>query len=172
MTNKIMETVKPLQKMDALILSGWIMKHYGPMSHLKLQKLLFYCDAYHLAYFNQELIHDTFEAWVHGPVCRRVYDNLKNKSILYAELEYQHRDGEPDVDAEFSRLTGDQKDLVTDVLGSLSKWTSLELETATHREAPWIKAREGYSPADKCETEIDKDLTREYYKREISRGQV
>lgn len=37
---------------DSIILSDYILKHYGPMSHLKLQRLLFYCDAYHLAYFD------------------------------------------------------------------------------------------------------------------------
>ena len=69
--------VSQLQKIDVLVLSDYIIKHYGPMSHLKLQKLLFYCDAYHLAYFDTELISDKFEAWVHGPVCRKVYDSLK-----------------------------------------------------------------------------------------------
>ena len=77
---------KSLQTIDILVLSEYIIKHYGPMSHLKLQKLLFYCDAYHLAYFEQELVNDEFEAWVHGPVCRKVYDSFKDKSILTSSI--------------------------------------------------------------------------------------
>lgn len=45
---------KNMGTIDSIILSDYILKHYGPMSHLKLQKLLFYCDAYHLAYFDKE----------------------------------------------------------------------------------------------------------------------
>lgn len=45
---------KSMETIDSIILSDYILKHYGPMSHLKLQRLLFYCDAYHLACFDKE----------------------------------------------------------------------------------------------------------------------
>lgn len=48
-----------LQKIDSIDLANYILYKYGSMSHLKLQKLLFYCDAYHLAYFDEELITST-----------------------------------------------------------------------------------------------------------------
>lgn len=80
-----------METIDSIILSDYILKHYGPMSHLKLQRLLFYCDAYHLAYFDKELITDKFEAWVHGPVSRKVYGSLKDKYMLYEELTYSNR---------------------------------------------------------------------------------
>lgn len=53
-----MEATKHLGKIDSIVLSNYILKHYGDMSHLKLQKLLFYCDAYCLAYFGEELVTD------------------------------------------------------------------------------------------------------------------
>lgn len=61
-----METTNTLQKIQPIMLADYILKHYGPMSHLKLQKLLFYCDAYSIAYFDQPLIDEPFEAWVPG----------------------------------------------------------------------------------------------------------
>lgn len=160
----VMEINKRLCKMDSLVLSDYILKHYGPMSHLKLQKLLFYCDAYNLAYFDQELVTDKFEAWVHGPVSRKVYDNLKDKSILYSDLKYT--DKGHDVDSEFDRLASSQKELLTSVLDTLSKWTGMELERATHKEQPWQEARKGYAEADKCSVLLSKDTTRQYYKKE------
>ena len=153
-----MKMHKSLQKIDSVVFSDYILKHYGPMSHLKLQKLIFYCDAYCLAYFDKELVTDQFEAWVHGPVSRKVYNSLKDKSILYSDLIYSKKEGE-DVDVEFGKLTQDQQDLILSVLGDLSKWTGIELE-----------ARKGYSEADKCNELISKDTTRLFYKTEINGG--
>ena len=75
--NAVMVKTKEYKAIDSIVLSNYILKHYGPMSHLKLQKLLFYCDAYCLAYFGQELITDQFEAWVHGPVSRKVCQRMR-----------------------------------------------------------------------------------------------
>ncbi len=150
-------------KIDSVVLANYILKHYGPMSHLKLQKLLFYCDAYCLAFFGEELISDKFEAWVHGPVCRRVYDQLKEKSALYTDMSYSEIPG-VDEDAAFDALPMDVKDLLNDVLGNLTQWSGIELERATHREQPWIEARRGYGEADKCNVEISKETTRDFYR--------
>ena len=162
-----MKSERQLQKIDSIVLSNYILKHYGPMSHLKLQKLLFYCDAYCLAYFGQELVTDKFEAWVHGPVSRRVYENPRDKSILYSDVSYSEQDG-VDVDKAFSKLTQDQQSLVTAVLKDLSTWTGPELETATHRETPWRQARAGRSEAEKCHELISKKTTMDYYRKELN----
>lgn len=151
---------------DTIVLADYILKHYGPMSHLKLQKLVFYCDAYSLAYFGRELITDNFEAWVHGPVCRRLYDSLKDKSKLYSDIAYS--DDGTDVDNVFMTLVSDQQSLIKSILDQLSSWSSLELETATHQETPWLKARVGYGEADKCNVIISKQDMKEYYSREIA----
>lgn len=161
-----MEAIRKLLTIDSIVLSNYILKHHGPMSHLKLQKLLFYCDAYHLAYFDVELIKDKFEAWVHGPVCRRVYDNLKDKSILFSDIAYS--DMGLDEDRVFDNLASDQKDLLNDVFNLLCTWTARELEAATHQERPWIEARIGYAEGDKCHVEISKETTRIFYKADLS----
>lgn len=161
-----MEVINRYSTIDTIVLSNYILKHYGPMSHLKLQKLVFYCDAYSLAYFGEPLITDEFEAWVHGPVCRKLYDSLKDKSKLYSDVAYTS-DG-TDVDKEFQSLTSDQQDLITSILSQLSSWTSLELETSTHKEEPWTKARKGYSEADKCSVIISKEDMKGYYSKEIA----
>lgn len=154
------------KEIDSIAMSNYILKHYGPMSHLKLQKLLFYCDAYHLAYFDKQLISDKFEAWVHGPVSRKVYRNLSDKSILYADLSFSPIEGINE-DECFNELASIQQEFISSVLEDLHTWTGLQLEIATHREEPWIAARKGYGEADKCCVEIDKEITRIYYKKDI-----
>ena len=122
-----MQTDKNLIKIDSVVFGDWIIKHYAPMSHLKVQKLLFYSDSYHLAYFDKELISDKFEAWVHGPVSRRVYNSLKNQSVIYAEMSYSQREDGVDVDNELDKLTSGQKVLIKGVLDELNQWTAFEL---------------------------------------------
>ncbi len=138
------------------------------MSHLKLQKLLFYCDAYHLAYFGEELINDNFEAWMHGPVCRRVFDELKGSSALYSDVGYENKKGKKDPMIEFKKLTSIQQELITDILEQLSTWTGTELEAATHNETPWKEAHKGYGVADRCTELISKNTTREFYKKDLN----
>lgn len=161
-----MDISNNLSTIDSVILGNYIVKHYGPMSHLKLQKLLFYCDAYHLAYFGKELVTDGFEAWVHGPVSRKVYNSFKDKSVLYADIDYSELQVN-DPDADFARLTSSQRNFIIEILDNLSTWTDLDLETATHNEKPWQEARMGYSAGDKCSVLISKDTTLQFYKKEL-----
>lgn len=158
-------TAKNLNKIDSTVLSDYILLNYGAMSHLKLQKLLFYCDAYHLAYFDEELVTDKFQAWVHGPVSKKVFDSFKDKSILYADLSF---DGDKKTVLQlFSKLISEQQELINDVLSVLSQWTSMQLETSTHKETPWIEARKGVGLGDRCCNEISKETTKMFYKLEL-----
>lgn len=150
-------------KIDSIVFANYILKHYGPMSHLKLQKLLFYCDAYCMAFFGEELLSDKFEAWVHGPVCRKVFNEMKGSSLLYSDMSYSPING-IDEDSYFNDLSIDVRDLLNDVLSTLTQWSGIELERATHRELPWIEARRGYGEADKCHVEISKETTRRFYR--------
>ncbi len=161
-----MEQIKNIGTLDAQLLADYILQMYGPMSHLKLQKLLYYCEGYHLGYFNSSLIKEEFEAWVHGPVCRSVYNNLKGESVIYADLGFN---GTNDPQSEvINKLSTDQFQLIKDILEELSTWTGLELENATHNEKPWIEARSGYGPADKCENIISKITMQVYFKNDIN----
>ncbi len=156
---------KPLSQVDSIILSDYIIYKYGPMSHLKLQKLLFYVDALHLAYFDTKIIEDRFEAWVHGPVSRKIFNELKDKSLLYDNLQYTLNKGEVDPETKLKEsITTDQIDLVNEILEEYSKLSQFQLERLSHSEIPWVEARIGFAPADKCTKEIDIETTRKYYK--------
>ena len=48
------------------------------ITHLKLQKLIYYAQAWFLAFFARPLFHDSFEAWQHGPVVRKLYFHYKD----------------------------------------------------------------------------------------------
>ena len=162
-----METSKPLSKIDSLVLGEYILQNYGGMSHLKLQKLIYYIEALHLAYFETSLIDDEFQAWLHGPVSRKLYDAVKDYSLLYGEVIYVKDDKESPTDVVNKTLTADQIDLLSDVLKEYGKLTSYQLETLTHEETPWIEARRGVPMGDRCENIISKETMRTFYKSEL-----
>jgi len=82
---------------------------------------------------------------------------------LYSDIAF---DNLSNPDTEIERLSTTQLNLIEDVLKSLVKWTDLELEAATHKEQPWLTARKGYSPNQRCEIEIDKNEMRIFYQKE------
>jgi uncharacterized phage-associated protein len=160
----MIRTNKNLNRIDSEHVANYIVFKYGPMSHLKLQKLLYYVQGYHLAYFNQPLIEDDFEAWVHGPVSRVLFNKLRGESILYKELEFKLEDGEVSPEVKMKEvLTSDQMELIANVLEAYAKLTGLELENETHSEEPWINARAGYGSADRCDEIIPKDAMKAYF---------
>lgn len=48
------------------------------ITHFKLQKLLYYSQAWHLAMYDEPLFANQFEGWVHGPVCLEVYERFRH----------------------------------------------------------------------------------------------
>ena len=42
---------------------------YELISHMKLQKLVYFCQGYSLALYGRPLFPEPIEAWTHGPVC-------------------------------------------------------------------------------------------------------
>lgn len=162
-----MKSLENFSKIKVTTLAGYILKYFGPMSHLKLQKLLYYCQAYHLASFKTELFEEDFEAWVHGPVCRNVYDIIKGKSILYSDVEYSEYDFDSTIILK-DVVSSDQFELLNDVLKPLSTWTGSELETATHNETPWIIARGSKKPNENCNEIISKEEMLKYYTEELN----
>lgn len=126
---------------------------------LKLQKLCYYAQAWHLAFEGRTLFPGKFEAWVHGPVSRDLYMRFRDTHSMYSAVELG------DVRAEFGgkRLADADTLHIDNVLESYAGLTGTQLEDLTHREDPWIRARGGLPPSARCETEIDEDLMRKFY---------
>jgi uncharacterized phage-associated protein len=59
----------------------WLANETGSfVSNLKLQKLVYYAQAWHLAIHETALFEEDFEAWVHGPVIPVLYQKYKQFS--------------------------------------------------------------------------------------------
>ncbi len=160
-----MNTIKELPTIDSKTLASYILCKYGSMSHLKLQKLIYFVEGYHLAYFQgKSIVKDDFEAWAHGPVSRTLYNELKEYSILYGDVKYIHEVGTlSPIDVVNSILCSSQIELIDEVMELYIRETGMTLEGITHQQSPWISARQGLSPYEKCNNIIDKKQMQEYF---------
>jgi len=138
------------------------------ISNLKLQKLMFYAQAWHLAFFEEKLINDEFQAWVHGPVLPdswRTYRDFGWKPIIKDDLNQDFIDNfctnivEPE-----------QCELLNDVVEEYFGLTAFQLEKLTHSEDPWIIARGDLAPDEPSENVISDDSMIDYYQQFVVRG--
>lgn len=130
---------------------------------LKLHKLLYYVQAWSLAFDTGRQFDGEFQAWVHGPVSRNIYDRFVSNKGMYSQVSMQ------DVREGFDPLSipDDDRahiDAVLEVYGGL---TGDQLEEMTHREDPWIQARSGVPAASRSENIIKDDWMKEYYAKRL-----
>ena len=153
-------------------LAGYILAKLGPTPHLKLQKLVFYIEAFHLAFFEESLIGEDFEAWVHGPVCKSLYNELKVLNPkLYSKFDLSESVDKKALRGEFEgALSDEQVSLIEDVLKQYGKLNAYELESLTHSEKPWIEARAGLSPAVPSARKIKKTTMKDFYRAKLANG--
>lgn len=131
----------------------------GSLSILKLQKLLYYVQAWHLAFGRGPLFQGKFQAWVHGPVNRQVYDRFKDTHSLFATV------GQRDIRAGFdpNKLPASARDHIDDILEAYGKFSGVQLENMTHEEAPWLEARGSLKSFERCENELSEHTIQAFY---------
>lgn len=138
------------------------------MSPKKLQKLVYYAYAWYLAFNNeagnnaeQRLFNNAIEAWVHGPVIPDLY---------YEYKEYSYHDIDSLKSHQVPRFDSDTEDVLEQVWEVYGNYNGNELESITHQEKPWIEAREGYGPLDRCNTRLDDNTIKDYYLERLING--
>lgn len=119
--------------MSALKVAEYILSLSAPeegdiISHLKLQKLLYYTQGFHLALHNTTLFDDVIKHWKHGPVVETVYQEYK-----------KYGDGvlpKPE-SVDFTELTTEQIDVINEVYNVYGQFSAWKLRQMTHEEPPW-----------------------------------
>jgi uncharacterized phage-associated protein len=147
---------------SALHLSHYILS-FVPSSQLKLQKLVYYSEGWHLAYFEHPLIDEDFEAWVHGPVVRSLWDHYKGRGNYFTDFHLT-TDYAARIKNYFRQLLRpEQLELIGDVLKEYGDKSAYHLESLSHAEAPWREARNGRPHSEHSEAVISKETMKKYY---------
>ena len=125
------------------------------ISNLKLQKLVYYAQAWHLALHERPLFEEDFEAWVHGPVIPSLYQKYKS-------FEWQ-----PILEDVDPKLPEDISQFLDEVAEEYFACDAYELEQMTHAEAPWDLARGDLPPDAPSNEAIKKEWMKEYYRASV-----
>ncbi|WP_043755757.1 Panacea domain-containing protein [Imhoffiella purpurea] len=132
----------------------YITEQHGQLTAMKLQKLLYYAQAWNLVWEEEPLFEDDFQAWANGPVLPSLYAMHRGMFKVDASL---FTDG--CVDA----LTDVQRENIDRVLSFYGKQTAQWLSDLTHQEDPWCNARGDLMPGEASAAVIPKAALHEYY---------
>lgn len=122
---------------------------------LKLQKLIYYAQAWSLALPERArpLFDEEIQAWAHGPVAESVFH------------EYKHAgwDALPAPD-EVPEIAEEDAAHLAEILSVFGEFSAKHLERMTHNEDPWLDAR-GNLPAEaRSNAVISKEHMADYYR--------
>ena len=137
---------------SALDVAAYILREKGPMDTWKLQKLVYYCQAWHLVWEEEPLFEERIEAWANGPVVRELYDEHRGQFQAASCTK-----------GRISNLSNSQRESIDAVLRHYSRFTGFTLREQTHREAPWKEARAGLPPGTRSNREITLGSLSDYY---------
>lgn len=129
-----------------------ILQRQGAMSTWKLQKLVYYCQAWHLVWDEEPLFDEPIQAWANGPVVWSLYVQHRGKfSVAPAGPGGDHGLKQNEIDS---------IEAVLKVYGGMS---GADISALTHREQPWLRAREGMADGERGNSVISHESMAEYY---------
>ncbi|MEN8150626.1 MAG: type II toxin-antitoxin system antitoxin SocA domain-containing protein [Planctomycetota bacterium] len=131
--------------------AAYILENRGPMTTMKLQKLVYYSQAWSLVWDERPIFEERIEAWANGPVVRVLYNRHRGF------FQVSKWSGDP------GALDKDAHDTIDEVLRFYGDKSSQWLVDLTHRERPWREAREGLQSGERGDREITLDAMADYY---------
>lgn len=138
---------------SVLDVAKYILERSGTMSAMKLQKLVYYTQAWSLIWDERPMFHDRIEAWANGPVAPALY--AAHRGEYYVEAAKMRGDS--------AKLDAKAVETVDAVLEYYGKKDASWLSELTHREDPWRDARQGMEPGERGTTEITHEAMASYY---------
>jgi uncharacterized phage-associated protein len=132
--------------------AAYILDKLGTISAMKLQKLVYYCQAWSLVWDESPLFYEHIEAWTNGPVVRELFEYHRGE-FLVKMIPI----GVP------ARLNAIQKETIDAVLKYYGPMTAQQLIEISHLEKPWRQARVGIAVDERGANRITYESMTEYY---------
>jgi uncharacterized phage-associated protein len=135
---------------NAIKLGLWIRKnHAGALTHLKLQKLAFYCYGAALAFNRDDEVGSdiNFQAWEHGPVNVDLWHDYKGFGAMPI----------PPSSESTPTYTSETEEILIDILSIYGRLDAWSLRNQSHLETPWYTASTRQPPA------IDREELRTHF---------
>lgn len=129
------------------------------LTHLKLQKMIYYIQAWSLGIKKKKMFDEAFEAWIHGPVCRKVYDRFAASKNIYSEITLADRQEE----GNFEQICDTDSQFIDYILENYLGFSGAELEEMSHQERPWQEARRNLGKFERSNNVISEDSMKVFY---------
>lgn len=139
-------------KIQVFDVAAYILEKMESMTTMKLQKLVYYCQAWSLVWDEKPLFEEAIEAWANGPVVRDLFDYHRGMYEISSILL-----GNPRL------LNQEQQDTVDAVLEYYGDKPAQWLIDLTHMEDPWRQARKGLPSLERGNRIISLDAMAHYY---------
>lgn len=106
------------------------------ITHLKLQKLVYYAQGATLGIYSRPLFQEKIQAWLHGPVCPALYMRYRGCRKILRLVGTQRIQAEVNIKQKNMKIAY----LLDDIWNTFGKCSGDELERMTHQERPWLNA--------------------------------
>ena len=120
---------------------------------MKLQKLVYYCQAWSLVWDGRPLFSEPIKAWTNGPVVPSLFERHRGSFLVSFEQ----------VGGDASALDDMARETIDIVLASYGELNAQQLSDLSHAEDPWKRARGGLMLDERGNREIMLDSMEEYY---------
>lgn len=122
-------------------LALYILQVAGEMTTLRLQKLIYFCQAHALVWDDEPIFYEPIEAWANGPVVRELF-NFHRGMYLVNENHFRKR-------GNIKKLSDEHIATIDIILSAYKDESTQRLTDDTHKEEVFIKAREGLKPLER-----------------------
>lgn len=137
---------------DVHDVAAYILEKAGVLTAMKLQKLVYYAQAWSLVWDEKPLFRNRIEAWANGPVSPDLYAAHRGEFMITSEPR-----------GDSSRLNQDERETVDAVLRDYGDKSATWLSALTHKEDPWLDARDGIPDGERSNQQITHAAMAEYY---------
>lgn len=141
---------------SALQIADYIRSRCDLHGEVQLQKLLYYSQAWNLAWTGHPLFPDEIQAWAMGPVVPQVWAHAK-----YGPVSQSH-----------SEIGDSVKAVVDAVCNFYAPSTGSELSALSHSEEPWLEARGDTPEGERSSTPVSQSAMRRFYTRQSLRHEA
>ena len=141
---------------NAIVIGKYFQSKNNELSEIQVQKLTYYAYVwYMIVNKGTKLFEERPQAWVHGPVFRSLYDEMKYYKNRFWNME-----------TGLEELKTDMRNFLDVIYKLYGKYSGNELESLTHSEMPWQNARRGKKTYEYSEEYIKDEDIMQYYGQE------
>ena len=133
--------------------AAYIIQKQKQVTTVKLQKLVYYSQAWSLVWDDALLFPEEIQAWANGPVVYELFNYYRGEFAISRIPK----------DSDSSRLTPTERETIDVVLMSYGDLTARQLSFLTHSETPWRSARGDIADTERSQAIISPESMQSFY---------